>query len=225
MNDAARPQQERRRHRRLSPPNVRVRCVSGEYDDLTSGVNFARRLLNIGLGGMCVETTGRLRSGVKMSAELRFDDFGGALRTQAQLVWTDTLKEGAAETYVAGFRFIGPEFSSAVREFLDGGRASMIATKRHAEYVDLKQKSEERKAAVGRKKWSAPKKTAAGLLLLIFFYLAGFGGLVTLGRQESPAGVHFRYPAWAPQEGMTTLYSPLYWALRKAGVELTLEPR
>jgi len=225
MNDAGRSQQERRRHRRLSPPNVRVRCVSGEYDDLVSGVNFARRLINIGLGGMCVETTGRLRTGVKMSAELRFDDFGGALRTQAYLVWVDTRKEGATETYVAGFRFVGPELTSAVREFLDGGRASMIATRRRADYEDLKQKSEERKASVGRKKWSAPKKTAAGLLLLIFFYLAGFGGLVTIGRQESPTGVHFRYPAWAPQEGLTTLYSPVLWALKKAGVDLTLDPR
>jgi hypothetical protein len=225
MNDSKRPAQERRRHRRLSPPNVRVRCVSGEYDDLVNGVNFARRLINIGLGGMCIETTGRLRAGVKMSAEIRFDDFGGALRTQAQLLWTDTLKEGAAETYIAGFRFIGPELTSAVREFLEGGRASLIVNKRQAEYVDLKQKADTRKAAAGRKKWSAPKKTAAGLLLLIFFYLAGFGGLVTLGRQESPTGVHFRYPAWAPQEGITTLYSPLYWALRKAGVDLTLVPR
>jgi hypothetical protein len=225
MNDSKRPAQERRRHRRLSPPNVRVRCVSGEYDDLVNGVNFARRLINIGLGGMCIETTGRLRAGVKMSAEIRFDDFGGALRTQAQLLWTDTLKEGAAETYIAGFRFIGPELTSAVREFLEGGRASLIVNKRQAEYVDLKQKADTRKAAAGRKKWSAPKKTAAGLLLLIFFYLAGFGGLVTLGRQESPTGVHFRYPAWAPQEGMTTLYSPLYWALRKAGVDLTFDPR
>jgi hypothetical protein len=160
-----------------------------------------------------------------MSAEIRFDDFGGALRTQAQLLWTDTLKEGAAETYIAGFRFIGPELTSAVREFLEGGRASLIVNKRQAEYVDLKQKADTRKAAAGRKKWSAPKKTAAGLLLLIFFYLAGFGGLVTLGRQESPTGVHFRYPTWAPQEGITTLYSPLYWALRKAGVDLTLVPR
>jgi hypothetical protein len=225
MNSAPRPQQERRRHRRLSPPNVRVRCVSGEYDDLVSGVNFARRLINVGIGGMCVETTGRLRAGVKMSAEIHFDAFGGALRTQAYLVWVDTRKEGAAETYVAGFRFVGPEISSAVREFLDGGRASMIATKRQAEYQDLKQKSEERKASAGRKKWSAPKKTAAGLLLLIFFYLAAFGGFVTIGRRESPTGVHFSYPAWAPQEGLTTLYSPVLWALKKAGVDLTLDPR
>lgn len=225
MNDAGRPQQERRRHSRLSPPNVKVRCVSGEYDDLTNGVNFARRLINVSLGGMCIETTGRLRAGVRMSADIRFEDIGGALRTQAQLIWVETLKEGAAETYVAGFRFIGPELSSTVREFLDGGRASMIVTKRQAEYKDLKHKSEERKAGLGRKKWSAPKKTAAGLLLLIFFYIAGFGGLVTMGRKESPTGVHFQYPTWAPQEGMTTLYSPLYWALRKAGVDLTLDPR
>jgi hypothetical protein len=224
MNDSAKDQPERRRQRRLTPPNVRVRCVSGEYDDLSSGVNFARRLLNIGIGGMCIETTGRLRPGVQMSAEIRFDDFGGGLRTRAQLLWTETRKEGGAEIEVAGFRFIGAELTAAVREFLEGGRASLIVNKRHAEYVDLKQKADERKAGAGRKKWSAPKKTAASFLVLLFVYIAGFGALVTAGRREAPAGVHFRYPAGPLQEGLTTLYSPLCWALRKAGVDLTVDP-
>jgi hypothetical protein len=225
MTGSPRPQEERRLHRRLSPRNVRVRLVSGEYDDLTSGVNFAKRLVNIGLGGMCIETTGRLRAGVKMSAEIRFDDFGGALRTQALLVWVDSVKEGAVETYLAGFRFVGPELTSTVREFLEGGRASMIATKRQMEYQDLKVQAEERKAQAGRKKWSAPKKTAAGILLLIFLYVASFGAFVTLGRTEAPSGIHFRSPKGIPEESLTTLYAPLTWTFRKAGLEITVDPR
>lgn len=222
------PARERRRYARLSPPNVRVRCVSGQYDDLVSGVNFARSLLNVSLGGMCVETTGRLRAGVKMSAELRFDDFGGALRTQAELIWVNTVKNGAAETYVAGFRFIGPEFTTPVREFLQGGRASIIVDRRQAEYQELKQKAETRRAAAGPKKWSAPKKTAASFLLLIFCYVAVFGGLVTAGRRESAAGVHFRYlgaesKGGDAEERLARLYAPLLWALQKAGVELTYD--
>jgi len=224
MSGSPGPEKERRRHRRQSPPNVRIRCVSGEYDDLSSGVNFAKRLVNIGQGGMCVETTGRLRAGIKMSAEIRFDDLGGTLRSQALIVWAEAIKEGAVETYLAGFRFVDPEITSTVREFLEGGRASMIVTKRQAEYQDLKQKSEARKAEAGRKKWSAPKKTAAGLFLLIFLYLASFGSLVTLGRTEAPSGVHFRYPKGIPEKSLTTLYTPLTWALRQAGIEITPEP-
>jgi hypothetical protein len=229
MNQAPRPQQqERRRHKRITPPNVRVRCVSGEFDDLTGGVNFAKRLLNLGKGGMCIETTGRLRAGITMSIEVRFDDFGGSLRTKAQMIWVDTLKEGAAETYVAGFRFIGPELTASVREFLDGGRGSMIASRRQAEYVELKEKAEIRKAGAARKPWSAPKKTAVGLFAVIFLYVAGFGGLVTIGRREAPSGTHYRYlgpesKGGGLEEGLATLYSPMTWLLRRAGVDLTYD--
>lgn len=220
---------ERRRHRRSAAQNVRVRLVSGDHDDPSSGVNFARRLLNVGLGGMCVETTGRLRAGVTMSAELRFDDFGGALRAKAQLLWVDTLKEGAAETHVAGIRFIGPELTSSVREFLEGGRASMIVNRRKAEYEVLKQQSEERKAGVARTGWSGTAKIAATLLGLALVYLGGFVGAVHAGRREAPGpGIHFRYTGGgskggALEEGLATLYSPLYTVVRKAGLDLTYD--
>ena len=229
MNELSGPPRERRRHRRLTAENVRVRLVSGGFDDLASGVTFARRLINIGIGGMCVETTGRLRPGVKMSAEVRFDDFVGALRTQAQLIWAETVKQGASEVHLAGFRFVGPELTAPVRDFLEGGRATMIVTKRRAEYEDLKQKSEARKAGVGPKKWGAPKKTAAIFLVLIFVYVASFGGLVFAGRRESQSpGIHFRYTGaeskgGGAEESLSKLYYPLYWAFRKAGIELVYD--
>jgi hypothetical protein len=228
MTEGSAPAQERRRHRRLSPANVRVRLVSGEFDDLTNGVNFAKRLVNIGRGGMGVETTGRLRPGITLSTEVRFDDFGGSLRAKAQLIWVDTVKQGGLEIYLAGLRFIGPELTASVREFLDGGRGSMIASRRQAEYVDLKEKAEARKAAAVRKPWGAPQKTAVGLLALILLYVAGFGGIVTLGRRESPSGIHYRYLGPQSQgggleEGLDTLYSPLAWILRRAGMDLTYD--
>src|SRR5258706_4250511 len=156
MSNPAGPPRERRRHARLSPSKVRVRCVSGQFDDLSSTVNFAKRLLNVGVGGMCIETTGRLRPDVALTAEVRFDEFNGTLRSQAKIVWTETVKEGALEIQLAGLRFVGPELTAAVREYLEGGRATMIKAKRSAEYQELKAQSEERKAKVGRKKWSPP---------------------------------------------------------------------
>lgn len=204
---------------------MRVRCVSGEYDDLNNGVNFAKRLVNIGIGGMCVETTGRLRAGVKMSAEVRFDDIGGAMRSKAQLIWVETVKEGALETHLAGFRFVGPELTSTVRDFLEGERVSLIVSKKEAEYRDLKQKADERKAGATRRKWSAPKKTAVGLFLVIFAYVASFGALVTLGRTDAPSGVHFRYPKGIPEDSLNTLYAPLTWSFHQAGVEIKADPR
>lgn len=231
MNGSKSPSPERRRHRRIAADKVRVRLVSGEYDDLTSGVNFARGLINVGLGGMCVETTGRLRAGVMMSSELRFDAFGGALRTKAQLVWVETRKDGAAETHVAGFRFIGPELTNTVREFLEGGRATMIVDKRRAEYAVLKQQSEERKITTAPKGWSATKKVAVTGLVVALVYVAGFVALVLTGCQDTPGpGIHFRYAGGESksaglEEGLARLYSPLYWAARKAGVDLSYDPQ
>ncbi|HVR84494.1 MAG TPA: hypothetical protein VMU54_09300 [Planctomycetota bacterium] len=231
MNDSSRPPAERRRSRRVNLTNTRIRCVSGEFDELSSGVNFARRLINVGLGGMCVETTGRLRPDVKLSAEIRFDDFGGALRSQAQLIWADTRMEGALETHLAGFRFIGPELTTSVREFLDGGRASMIVAKRKAEYEVLKQNAEERRAGGPRRRWGRSRTIAVLVLALVVAYVGSFGILVLAGREAAPPpGIHFRYPGAESRDGavgraLTRLYFPLCWVAREAGFELTPDAR
>jgi hypothetical protein len=229
VNENSRPSQERRRYRRLSPANVRVRCASGEFEELSNGVDFARRLLNIGLGGMCVETTGRLRPGVKLSAEVRFDEFGGALRTQARVVWVETKKDGGLETHLAGVAFIQPELSAPVREFLEGGRATMIVTKRQAEYEVLKHNAEARKATVALGRWSPLKKLVVTLFTLSLLYVASFGGLVMAGRRESQSpGTHFRYagassPGGSLEETLSKVYAPLYWASQRAGIPLTYD--
>jgi hypothetical protein len=223
------PRQERRRHQRLTVKNARVRCVSGEFDDLVSSVNFATRLVNIGLGGMCVETTGRLRPGVKLSGEVRFDDFNGALRTQCTVLWVDTKKDGALETHLAGLRFVGPEFTVTVREFLEGGRATMIVTKRQAEYEDLKAKAEARKATVAIKRWGVPQKLVVTFLVLVFLYIGSFTGLVFAGRRDAPSGgTHFRYTRAESKDSgieltLSKLYLPLYWAIRKGGCPVTYD--
>jgi hypothetical protein len=203
--------------------------VSGEFEDLAGGVNFARGLLNIGLGGMSIETTGRLRPNVKMSADVRFEGFGGALRAQAQVVWAETKKEGALEVHVAGVRFITPEYTATVREFLEGGRATMIMAKRRADYEDLKQKSEASRDVNEGRRWGAPKKAAVLLIVLILLYAGSFGMIVWAGRRESASsGTHFRYAGadskgGRAEETLAKLYLPLYWALRKIGVDLTYD--
>jgi hypothetical protein len=231
MSPSPIPQGERRRHERLSPDRVKVRCASGELDELYSGVNFAKRVVNVGLGGVCIETTGRLRPDVTLSVEIKFEAISGALRSQAKIIWARTDKEGAAETHLCGLRFIGPEITAPVREYLEGGRASMIMTRRQIEYEELKTKSEARKAAAARKPWSKPKKTVAGILVLLFCYIALFGGLVTHGRREAPAGgggIHYRYlsadsTSGPGEETFAKIFNPLYWAIRKAGVDLTYD--
>jgi hypothetical protein len=218
-------QPERRRHRRLSMDKVRVRLVSGQFENLSGTVNFAKRLLNVGLGGACIETTGRLRPDVAMTVEIRFDEFGGNLRSAAQVIWTETVGDKGLETHLMGLKFIGLEISNAVRDYFDGGRASAIISKRRAEYEVLKEKAEARKANVGTPKWSAKKKMLVSALVLVLLYVGSFGGLVAAGRTESAApGIHYRYLGGDDVEGaLAKLYSPAYWAARKAGLDLTCD--
>jgi hypothetical protein len=225
MNSPATPVRERRRHRRICPPNVRVRCSSGQFDDVGGGVNFSKRLVNLSPAGLCIETTGRLRPEVRMNVEVRFDDFGGTLRGPAQIVWAETVQKGGVEMHLTGLRLIGPEMTAPVREFFEGGRPTMIAAQRQVEYRDLKQKSEDRKA--GRfKKWSASKKSVSLVLVLLFVYVASFGGFVQAGRRDAPGpGIHFRFPGPpSTDEGiLEKIYSPLLWSLRKAGLDVTVD--
>ena len=214
---------ERRRHFRRDADNkVRVRLVSGEFDDPASSVNFAKRLVNYTQAGACVETTGRLRPDIKMKIELKFDAFNGHLRSQVQVVWAETKKEGAAEVHLVGLRFVGAELTNAVRDFFEGDRASLIVTRRKAEYEDLKAKSTARKHDMMRKKWSTTKKSIVFPLLLILIYVGSFGVFVGLGRTNPGGpGIRFRYvEGGSTEETLAKIYSPLVWAAQKAGVDL-----
>ena len=226
MNQPNRPPAgvgERRRHFRREPTNVRVRLVSGEFDDPASSVNFAKRLINYTQAGACVETTGRLRPDIKMTIELKFDAFGGTLRSQAQVIWAETRKEGAADAHFLGVRFVGAELTNAVRDFFEGDRASMIVSKRAAEYQDLKAKSTARKKDMMRKKWSTTKKSIVFPLLLILIYIGSFGVFVWTGRTNpGQPGIRFQYvKGGSSEETLAKIYSPLVWAAQKAGVDLT----
>jgi hypothetical protein len=221
------PSGERRKFRRYSPDKVRVFCVTGEFKELYDTVNFAKRVINIGLDGMCIETTGRLRPGVKMSVEIRFDALAGTLRSPARIVWAETRKEGVSEIHAAGLKFHGPEITRPVRDYLEGDRTTMVVARRREEYQDLKQKSEARKEAVGPKKGGRLKKLAIAFLILLLVYVGSFWGLVFRGRIASSGGIHYRYMPGSSKETEGTLskvFAPLYWAFRKGGIEVAHEP-
>jgi hypothetical protein len=130
--------------------NVRVRVSNAQFDDVGGGVNFAKRLVNVSLGGVCIETSGRLRPDVKLFVEVKFDAFVGALRAQAQVIWTNSVDRGGVETHTMGLRFIQPEISSTVRDFFEGDRATLIMTRKQAEYEELKAKSRSASRAASR---------------------------------------------------------------------------
>ena len=217
------PRTERRKHRRFTPPNTRIWCVGGEFEEMYTTVNFARRLLNLGPKGLCVETTGRLRPELKMSVEIRFDDVGGTLRSQARIIWSASVKQGSEEVHKAGLWFTGKqETTQAVRDYLEGGRADLIVAKRQAEYQDLKRKSEARKEE-GPRKGGFLKKAVLTLFLLTLCYVGSYWGFVAAGRIDSPDGrIHYQYPG--AEETLSKVYSPLYWLFRKAGIDLAYGP-
>ncbi|HEX7898796.1 MAG TPA: PilZ domain-containing protein [Planctomycetota bacterium] len=227
---AKRVQVERRKSPRISPPNARVWCVSGEFEELYTTVNFAKRLVNLSLKGACVETAGRLRQDLKMSVEVRFDDLNGTLRSEGRIVWAQTLDEGGAnEVHMAGIRFQGPmEITKPVRDFMEGERSSEIIERRRAEYVDLKRKKETTAAAPRKRK--VVKTLGATLVLFLLVYVASYGVWILRGNLEVPGGpLTYRYlkadpDARGTEEALARFYFPLYWLFRKCGLNLVYSP-
>jgi hypothetical protein len=223
----SRPTQERRKNERVLPEKVRAWLVNGQFEEIFSTVNFCKRLINLSPAGMCCETTGRLRAGVQMSAEIRFDVIGGNIRSAAKIVWVDTIQQGGLEIHRAGLQFVGKiEMTKPVREYFGGRSAVSIVATRQAEYKDLKAKSEARKAGIGGGKAGVIKKTSVTLLIILVLYLASFGGLIYRGRvQSDKPGIHFRYagPESKAEETLAKIYLPLLRLFRAAGVDLNYE--
>lgn len=206
-----------------------MRCVSGDFDDLSSDVNFARRLVNVGLGGACIETGGRLRPDVMLTLEIRFDEIGSALRSKAQIIWVDTLKQGAVEEHRAGLRFIGPELTQPVRELLEGGQAAEIAARRRGEHAKLKKQSGSRQADSGPRKLGVPAKVGLLLLLVVLAYFGSFCGLLYNGRIGSSTPLQFRYAGAGSSGGdledaLAKVFVPALWVFRQAGVGIVYPP-
>jgi hypothetical protein len=223
-----RPSQERRRNERILPDNVRAWLVNGQFEEIFSTVNFCKRLINLSPAGMCCETTGRLRVGVQMSAEIRFDGIGGNIRAGAKIIWVDTVQNGGLEVYRAGLQFVGKvDMTKPVREFFQGRNPVSIVSSRKAEYQDLKAKSEARKKVVGSRGVAVAKKTGVTLLILLILYLGSFGFLVHRGRVDSPnPGIHYRYasPGSNAEETLAKIYTPLLRIFRAMGVDLNYTP-
>jgi hypothetical protein len=222
----SRPLQERRKNERILPDRVRAWLVNGQFEEIFSTVNFCKRLVNISPAGMCCETTGRLRVGVQMTAEIRFDAFGGNIRSAAKIIWVETVQQGGLDIHKAGLQFVGKvEITKPVREFFGGQNATMIAATRKQEYNELKKKSEARKQGI-MPRAAIVKKTGITLLILLILYLGSFGVLVYRGRTESTQpGIHFRYmrPGSGAEETLAKIYTPLLRIFRVMGVNLNYD--
>lgn len=213
-------QVERRQNPRYTPSNARVSAVSDEFK-----TDFARQLFNVGLRGACIETTGRLRPDVKLNFEVRFDELGGTLRSEARIVWSDTVQQGAQEIHRAGIRFVGKiEMTQPVRDYLQGKNVASIVAQRRGEYAELKMQAQARQQAPAPKKRRPLLKAVAVLLALILVYAGSFAALVWTGRVpgDGPT-VAYRYPA-AAEGVLAKIYAPAYWAARKAGLPLNYAP-
>jgi len=219
----SRPTQERRKNERVLPDRVRAWLVNGQFEEIFSTVNFCKKLINISPAGMCCETTGRLRVGVQMTAEIRFDAFGGNIRSSAKIVWVETVQQGGLDIHKCGLQFVGKvEITQPVRQYFQGQNPTMIAATRKQEYNQLKKQSEARKQGI-MPKAGVVKKSGVTLLILLLLYLGSFGVLVYRGRTASTQpGIHYRYmsPGSHAEETLAKIYMPLLRIFRAMGVDL-----
>ncbi len=228
MAPSNRPAQERRKNERVLPDGVRAWLVNGQFEEILSTVNFCKRLINLSPAGMCCETSGRLRVGVQMNAEVRFDTIGGSIRAGAKIIWVETQQQGGLEVHRAGLQFVGKvDITKPVREYFGGRSAVSIVATRKQEYQELKAKSEARKSGIGSGRAGAVKKTGVTLLVLLILYLGSFGVLVQRGKIESSEpGIHYRYasPGSNAEETLAKIYMPLLRIFRALGVHLNYTP-
>jgi len=228
MAPSNRPAQERRKNERVLPDKVRAWLVNGQIEEILSTVNFCKRLINLSPVGMCCETTGRLRVGVQMTAEIRFDGIGGSMRSGAKIIWVETVPQGGLDIHKAGLQFVGKlEMTKPVREYFQGRSAVSIVATRKAEYQELKTKSEARKQGIGSGRGKVAKRTGVSLLLILILYMGSFGVLVHRGRVESTQpGFHYRYasPGSTAEDTLAKIYSPLLRIFRAMGVNLNYTP-
>ena len=78
---------------------------------------------------------------------MRFDAIGGTLRSDARVSWALDKKARGQEGNLTGMEFVGePEMTESVREFLTGGRMTLIESERGREFKDLTKRKEKETA-------------------------------------------------------------------------------
>ena len=81
--------QEKRKHPRIPHPSAEVICYGTEFDGLDLGnvYNLASKLVDVGLGGVCIISKGKLRTGIRVRLDVTFPSYPARLRGVGVVRW------------------------------------------------------------------------------------------------------------------------------------------
>ncbi len=123
---------DRRKHRRHQPEEACVlSCFNAQFEGPQEDpFNLAMRLIDIGSGGLCFVTVGRLREGVPVRIDLSIPSARSRFRVKGTVRWSQTLESKGRVAHVAGVEFektleaLGPQVESLTVWMRSGERGA-----------------------------------------------------------------------------------------------------
>ena len=132
---------ERRHHPRTrADESYGVACTSADFVVTGKANNLALRILDVGAGGACITTTGRLREGVAIIIAISVP--GDPVRHQSKAIvrWSTTIESKGRTAHVAGLQFervivaLGPR-APVVPTAVATGEATPEPRRKHKRFV------------------------------------------------------------------------------------------
>jgi hypothetical protein len=126
---------ERRKGNRTVYKGAKVACFSAEHQSQHDSYNFASHLVDVGLGGMCILSVGRLRDGVRMNVDIFFPQHQGGLKAIAKVKWSREIDYRGKTLFMTGLEFVGrPEFTGRALDAVRGREHRIETTVRMARF-------------------------------------------------------------------------------------------
>lgn len=121
--------EEKRKHARQVYKGAKVLCYSSEDPRGANPYNFATHLVDVGLGGVCILSVGRLRPEIKMIVDIFFQQYAGGLKAPARVCWSKEVEHKGKMLFMTGLEFLTkPEFTGRALDAVLGRDSKRLET-------------------------------------------------------------------------------------------------